>query len=53
MRPTGQPGAMEDTHREDRQTHDTTAEQAGESRVHEVAEAVVRLLANPRRVRRP
>ncbi|WP_448641438.1 hypothetical protein [Geodermatophilus sp. URMC 63] len=45
---------MDDTRR-DRQTHDSTAEQGGDARTPEAAGAagaVVRLLANPRRVRR-
>ncbi|MGR7024273.1 hypothetical protein [Geodermatophilus sp. URMC 62] len=42
---------MDDTRR-DRQTHDSTAEQGGDARTHEAVGAVVRLLANPRRVRR-
>ena len=43
---------MEDSHREDRPAHDTAGEQDGVSRAQEAAEAAVRLLADPRRVRR-
>ena len=43
---------MEDTHRDDRSAHDTRGEQPAAPRVRVATEAVVRLLANPRRVRR-
>ncbi|MBM7806295.1 hypothetical protein JOD57_002132 [Geodermatophilus bullaregiensis] len=44
---------MEDTPREDRPTHDTPDERSEGPRAEQGAEAVVRLLANPRRTRRP
>jgi hypothetical protein len=44
---------MEDTPREDRPTHDTPGERSEGPRAEQAAGAVVRLLANPRRTRRP